>query len=161
MLTDKQINGTLPLVYPNNLNKASDLACIVFIFIYALGYSLGFGPSAWVYGSEIFPTAVRARGLNLAASAGSIGSIIVAQVWPVGIDQIGCRIYFFFMAVNLVCIPIIILFYPETKGRALEDMDELFGELIVRSDYGEGGANDNDGNNPNKNIALRTSGQAA
>ena len=31
------------------------------------------------------------------------------------------------MAVNLVCVPIIWLFYPETKGRALEDMDELFG----------------------------------
>jgi len=31
------------------------------------------------------------------------------------------------MAVNLVCVPIIWLLYPETKGRALEDMDVLFG----------------------------------
>ena len=121
-------------MYPNNLNKASDVACIVFIFVYAFGYSLGFGPSAWVYGSEIFPTSVRARGLNFAASAGAIGSIIVAQVWPIGIDRIGCRIYFFFMAVNVVCIPVIILFYPETKGRALEDMDELFGRLQLQND---------------------------
>ena len=48
-----QINGVLPLVYPNNVNKASDYTCIVFIFIYSLGYSLGFGPAAWVYGSEV------------------------------------------------------------------------------------------------------------
>lgn len=30
----------------------------------------------------------------------------MAQVWPVGIDQIGSRIYFFFFAVNVVCIPV-------------------------------------------------------
>ena len=102
---------------------------------------------------EIFPTSVRARGLNFAASGGSVGSILVAQIWPVGIHSIGSNIYFFFLAVNLICIPvwqffffnifspcleqfltspllqIIYAFYPETKGRALEDMDDLFGKI--------------------------------
>ena len=77
--------------------------------------------------AQIFPTAVRARGLSLAASCGAVGSIIVAQIWPVGIATLGSKIYFFFMAVNLAGVPIIYLLYPETKGRALEDMDELFG----------------------------------
>ncbi|KAI2627648.1 general substrate transporter [Hypoxylon sp. NC1633] len=126
------VNGVLGQVYPDNTNSAADVVCIVFIFIYALGYSMGFGPAAWVYGSEIFPTSVRARGLNFSASAGAIGSIVVAQVWPVGIDTIGSNIYFFFMAVNFVCIPIIVLFYPETKGRPLEDMDLLFDRTIGR-----------------------------
>lgn len=75
---------------------------------------------------QIFPTRFRARGLNFAASGGAIGSIVVAQVWPVGIANIGSKVYFFFMAINLVCIPIIYLFYPETNGRTLEDMDVLF-----------------------------------
>ncbi|KAJ8125570.1 hypothetical protein O1611_g8068 [Lasiodiplodia mahajangana] len=99
---------------------------VVCIFVYALGYSMGFGPAAWVYGSEIFPTAVRARGLNFSASGSSVGSIVAAQVWPVGIEEIGSNIYFFFMAINFICIPIILLFYPETKGVSLEDMDLLF-----------------------------------
>ncbi|KAI4592793.1 hypothetical protein KJ359_010426 [Pestalotiopsis sp. 9143b] len=120
------INGVLGEVYPNNQNRAADVVCIIFIFVYALGYSIGFGPAAWVYGSEIFPTAVRARGLNFSASGGAVGSIVVAQVWPVGIDQIGSRVYFFFFAINVICVPIIFLFYPETKGRALEDIDDLF-----------------------------------
>ncbi|KAI1405040.1 general substrate transporter [Hypoxylon fuscum] len=124
------VNGVLGQVYPDNTNSAADVICIAFIFIYALGYSVGFGPAAWVYGSEIFPTSVRARGLNFSASGGAIGSIVVAQVWPVGIDTIGSNIYFFFMAVNLVCIPIILMFYPETKGRALEDMDSLFNQVV-------------------------------
>jgi hypothetical protein len=81
---------------------------------------------------KIFPTNYRARGLNFAASGGSIGSIIAAQVWPVGIANIGSRVYFVFMSVNLVCIPIIYFFYPETNGRSLEDMDELFKSRYLR-----------------------------
>ncbi|KAK6206606.1 hypothetical protein LQW54_007558 [Pestalotiopsis sp. IQ-011] len=84
------------------------------------------GSAAMSAGMLIFSTAVRARGLNFSASGGAVGSIVVAQVWPVGIDQIGSRIYFFFFAINVICVPIIFLFYPETKGRALEDIDDLF-----------------------------------
>ncbi|KAL2198147.1 general substrate transporter [Corynascus similis CBS 632.67] len=121
------INGALPLAYPDNVNRVADYICVVFIFVYALGYSMGFGPAAWVYGAEIFPTAVRARGLSLAASCGAVAAVIVAQVWPVGIANLGSNIYFFFMAVNLLSVPVIYLFYPETKGRPLEDMETLFG----------------------------------
>ncbi|KAL2119985.1 hypothetical protein VTJ04DRAFT_6946 [Mycothermus thermophilus] len=121
------INGVLPQIYPNNVNRVADFVCVVFIFVFALGFSLGFGPSAWVYGSEIFPTAVRARGLSFAASCGALGSVIVAQVWPVGIQALGSKVYFIFMAINLAAVPIIYFLYPETKGRPLEDMDKLFG----------------------------------
>jgi hypothetical protein len=75
---------------------------------------------------QIFPTNYRARGLNFAASGGAIGSITVAQVWPVGIANIGSKVYFIFMAINLVCIPIVYLFYPETKHLSLEEIDALF-----------------------------------
>ncbi|KAK3316642.1 general substrate transporter [Apodospora peruviana] len=126
MAFSMMINGALPLAYPNNINRASDYVCIVFVFIYSFGYSMGFGPAAWVYGSEIFPTAIRARGLSFAASTGAIGSIVIAQVWPVGIHNLGPKIYFFFMAINIACVPVVYLLYPETKGRALEDMDVLF-----------------------------------
>ncbi|RDL41652.1 MFS general substrate transporter [Venustampulla echinocandica] len=122
------INGALPLAYPNNENRASDYACIVFIFFYTFGYSIGFGPAAWVYGAEIFPTNLRARGLNFAASGGSIGSIIVAQVWPVGMDTIGSKTYFFFMAINIISGIIVYFFYPETKRKSLEEMDAVFGD---------------------------------
>ena len=53
MLGLVQINGALPQAYPDNVNRTADYACIVFIFIYTFGYSLGFGPAAWVYGSEV------------------------------------------------------------------------------------------------------------
>ncbi|XWW99262.1 hypothetical protein V2A60_007271 [Cordyceps javanica] len=120
------INGALPQIFPNNVSPVADIVCIAFIFVYAMGYSLGLGPATWVYSSEIFPTTYRARGLNFAASGGSIGSIIVAQIWPYGVSKFGSRVYFFFFAVNTICVPLIWLLYPETKGCALEEMDSLF-----------------------------------
>ncbi|PMD28902.1 general substrate transporter [Hyaloscypha variabilis F] len=124
------INGALPLAYPNNKNHASDYACIVFIFFFSFGYSVGFGPNAWVYGTEIFPTYIRAKGINICASAGAIGSIVVGQFFPVGIQNIGSKTYFIFFAINVASMIIMIIWYPETKGKTLEEMDGLFGKLI-------------------------------
>ncbi|KAG5915952.1 hypothetical protein E4U61_004104 [Claviceps capensis] len=122
------INGLLPFLFPGNVSKLADSICVGFIFIYAMGYSFGLGPAVWVYSSEIFPTAERARGLNLAASGGSIGSILVSQIWPAGKEKLGSGVYLVFMVINFLCIPIIWSWYPETKGRALEEMDSLFGK---------------------------------
>ncbi|KAF1950606.1 general substrate transporter [Byssothecium circinans] len=120
------LNGALPIAYPNNINHVADYVCIIFIFIYTFGYSVGFGPAAWVYGSEIFPTNFRARGLNIAASASSIGSVISSQTWPIGMNTIGSKTHFIFMSTNFVSAVIIWFLYPETSGRTLEDMEVLF-----------------------------------
>ncbi|KAF2006049.1 general substrate transporter [Amniculicola lignicola CBS 123094] len=120
------LNGALPIAYPKNINRVADYVCIVFIFIYTFGFSIGFGPSAWVYGSEIFPTNFRARGLNIAASGSSIGAIISSQTWPIGMRRIGSKTHFIFMTTNIVSAVIIWLFYPETSRRSLEDMEALF-----------------------------------
>ena len=48
-----QINGVLPLLYPDSASRVANAVCVVFIFVYAFGYSLGFGPAAWLYGAEV------------------------------------------------------------------------------------------------------------
>jgi len=124
------INGALPLAYPHNINHVSDYACVVFIFFFSFGYSIGFGPNSWVYGAEIFPTYVRAKGLCISASAGSIGSIIVAQFWPIAMQNIQSRTYFIFMTTNIAAIVLILAFFPETKGKTLEELDNLFQKKV-------------------------------
>ncbi|KAF2453135.1 general substrate transporter [Lineolata rhizophorae] len=138
------INAALPQAFPNHSNPAADVVCIVFIFVFTFGYSIGFGPATWVYAAEIFPTNLRARGLNFAASGSAIGSIIVAQIWPVGFATIGSNTYYIFMVINIISVIIIYIFYPETKNRPLEDMDRLFkrshsgdSELDVRGEQAD------------------------
>jgi hypothetical protein len=49
---------------------------------------------------QIFPTYIRAKGVNICASAGAIGSIVVGEFFPVGIQNIGSKTYFIFFAIN-------------------------------------------------------------
>lgn len=37
------------------------------------------------------------------------------------------RTYFIFAALNLIWIPVVYLFYPETKDRSLESIESMFG----------------------------------
>lgn len=83
---------------------------------------------------KIFPANVRAKGLSIAASGGSIGSIIVGQVWPVAVAHIGARTFFIFMAFNIFSVCLVYLTYPETKGLSLEDLDSHFGNSNVHSE---------------------------
>jgi hypothetical protein len=88
---------------------------------------------------QIFPTYIRAKGINICASAGAIGSIVVGQFFPVGIQNIGSKTYFIFFAINAASMIIMIIWYPETKGKSLEEMDGLFGKLLNNdSEHGNG-----------------------
>ncbi|KAH6876334.1 general substrate transporter [Thelonectria olida] len=128
------INGALQLAYPNQSNSHANYVNIFFIFFFTVGYSMGFGPCAWIYASEIFPANCRSKGLGLSASGASLGSIIVGQVWPVAIEKIGPKTYFIFMSFNVFSAILVYSCYPETKRKTLEELDSHFGELNVHSE---------------------------
>lgn len=48
------------------------------------------------------------------------------MITPVLVSQIGWGTYLFFGALNAIFIPFIYLFYPETAGRSLEEIDLIF-----------------------------------
>ncbi|MCJ1420944.1 hypothetical protein MMC32_007304 [Xylographa parallela] len=86
---------------------------------------------------QIFPTHVRAKGLCISASAGSVGSIIVAQFWPIAMQTVQSRTYFIFMVTNIAAIILIVVFFPETKGKTLEELDNLFRKRPLIGDGNE------------------------
>ncbi|KAL5628446.1 hypothetical protein BROUX41_003194 [Berkeleyomyces rouxiae] len=107
-----------------------DILWITFILAYAVGYCIGIGPVSWIYTAEIFPNATRARGVNLAAAAGAIGSLLISEMWTPGVPQNGGAKYYVFAAINAAAVPILWRYFPETKGRSLEDMDAVFGSSV-------------------------------
>lgn len=48
------------------------------------------------------------------------------MVTPIMIRNIGWGTYLFFAVINALFIPVIYIFYPETKGRSLEEIDLIF-----------------------------------
>ncbi len=52
---------------------------------------------------------------------------MIVQITPIAIQNIGWKTYIIFAVLNATWVPIIYLFFPETKGLELEDVDRLFG----------------------------------
>ncbi len=80
----------------------------------------------WIYGTEIWPQEVRAKGYSFTILGWAIGCGTTTFVIPIMLSHIGWWSFVFFGCMNIVVMPIIHFFYPETAGRSLEEVDLLF-----------------------------------
>jgi sugar porter (SP) family MFS transporter len=110
-------------------SAAAQKAGIAMIFLTSINFSLSFGPVSWVLASEVFPTNTRAIGTSVATCANWAFNTLLGQVAPIGIQRVGWKFYILFILLNFVDCILIALFFPETKGKTLEEMNEVFGDV--------------------------------
>ncbi|QRW15934.1 Sugar (and other) transporter [Rhizoctonia solani] len=128
------INAKFPGEASNN--TAAQRAGVAFIILFgSLFFSTSFGPVSWVYQSEIFPMRVRAMGTSIATMSNWAVNVMISQVSPIGLSRIGWKFYLVFICTNIVNGKshglIVIFFFPETKGKTLEEMDAVFGDQAI------------------------------
>ncbi|KAM0283930.1 hypothetical protein ACHAO9_009456 [Fusarium lateritium] len=126
------------LIYQVENNTASahaaGIAAAAMLFIFQGAFTVGFQATVWVYPSEILPLRLRQRGSSISTAANWIFNYMIVQITPISIENIGWRTYIIFAVLNALWVPLIFLFFPETKGLELEDVDHLFGgEDIIRT----------------------------
>ncbi|KAL5358333.1 putative hexose carrier protein [Aspergillus floccosus] len=116
----------------DNVNGAR--AAIAVIFIYSGAYAVFFNATIWVVPSELFPFLLRSTGMGLAVFCKSVAAIILSQITPVAISNVGWRYYALFVATNFCAAFVYIFFLPETRGKTLEEIGGLFGDTVVSED---------------------------
>jgi hypothetical protein len=57
-----------------------------------------------------------------------LGNFIVVEITPIGINSLHWKFYIIWTVFNGAFVPLVYLFYPETAGRTLEDIDRYFME---------------------------------
>ncbi|KAF4943930.1 hypothetical protein FGADI_13011 [Fusarium gaditjirri] len=116
---------------------AAGIAAAAMLFVFQGAFTVGFQATVWVYPSEILPLRLRQRGSSISTAANWIFNYMIVQITPISIDNIGWRTYIIFAVLNSLWVPIIFLFFPETKGLELEDVDHLFGGEDIISQVDE------------------------
>jgi len=79
-----------------------------------MAYAGALGPCAWIYASEIFPTNLRDKGVNISQAGQQITTLWINQAWPVMFGNIGHNAYWILVAINSLGCAMVYFFWPET-----------------------------------------------
>ncbi|KAL3614115.1 Polyol transporter 5 [Castilleja foliolosa] len=105
--------------------------CVVSIMCYVAVFDIGFGPITWVYSSEIFPLRLRAQGCSLAIAANRVTSALFSMTFISLYKAISIGgTFFLYAGITAIAWVFFYTLYPETRGRTLEEMEDLFGTFF-------------------------------
>ncbi|KAF7724349.1 hypothetical protein EC973_001137 [Apophysomyces ossiformis] len=112
-------------------NRSASYFAIVMIYFFVAGFAYSWGPVGWVYPAEIYPLSVRAKGTSITTAANWLMNFVISMIVPVMLSSITWGTYIFFGCCCFVMSVSVFLFFPETKGRSLEEMDSVFSGKIL------------------------------
>ncbi|KAL5116709.1 hypothetical protein ACEQ8H_005458 [Pleosporales sp. CAS-2024a] len=107
-------------------NASMGIAATVFLFVFNSFFAIGWLGMTWLYPAEITPLSIRAPANAISTTANWAFNFMVVMVTPVAFANIGFRTYIIFAVINFAIVPAVYLFFPETAGRSLEEMDAIF-----------------------------------
>ncbi|WZN59340.1 MFS sugar transporter [Chloropicon roscoffensis] len=91
-------------------------------------YQIGFGPISWLILTEVCPLRVRGNMVGLGVSVNFAFNVLAAQTLPVLTTALGMPgLFALYASVCLLSLAFIKAVVPETKGRTLEEIEDLLG----------------------------------
>lgn len=107
-------------------STSANAVAIAFFFLYDFFYPLGLLGQTFLYATEIAPLKMRVPITAIANATQWLFQFVVAQVTPPGVTNLGTKYYIIYAVINFCGVLIVYFFFPETKGRSLEDIDHIF-----------------------------------
>lgn len=101
-------------------------AAVFFFFLFNCFFGAGWQGVSWLYPTEINSTRYRITGMSYGVATNWLINFGVVFVTPLGIARLGSQFYVIWTVLNALMVPLIWIFYPETAGRSLEDIDRMF-----------------------------------
>ncbi|MFT4170803.1 MAG: D-xylose transporter XylE [Dysgonomonas sp.] len=106
---------------------------LVFMLTYTAGFAMSWGPVCWVMLAEVFPNSVRSAVMSIAVAAQWVSNFLVSWTFPI-MDKNETLIstfnhgfsYCVYGAMAVLAALFVWKKIPETKGKTLEDMENLW-----------------------------------
>jgi sugar porter (SP) family MFS transporter len=102
---------------------------VAFLFFYMLSFGATWGPVPWAMPSEIFPSSLRAKGVALSTCSNWFNNFVIGLITPPLVQNTGFGAYTFFCVFCGLAFVFTWFLVPETNGKSLEQMDEVFHDV--------------------------------
>jgi hypothetical protein len=117
------------LFLPLRLHVRSSTLPNILLYAYdPLSFAITMGPVSWTYPAEIFPMRVRAKAISLSTASNWLFNFGLAWAVPPGLANVAYKTYFIFGTFNLAAFIHIYFMFPETAGRTLEEVEDIFAQ---------------------------------
>ncbi|KAH7013878.1 general substrate transporter [Ilyonectria destructans] len=124
--------------HPDNNKYAIGAIVVVALLLFIV--STSWMLLAYTYPPSILRYSQRAKGVVVAQAIGYAFSFLNLYTTPLAIEKISWRYYAINGGWNIIILVVVILVFVETKGRTLEEMDEVFdGVNVHRMEQEESG----------------------
>ena len=110
----------------SNTNMHGSRAAIAFIYIFGITFSIAFTPLQALYPVECLPFETRAKGMGMYNLLVNIAAVFNTFVIPIALEKVTWKLYFLYIAWDAFQFLFIYFFFVETKGRTLEEINEIF-----------------------------------
>lgn len=107
-------------------NQPALIVAVLCLFVYNMSYPFGFLGLTFLYSTEIAPPHLRAKISGISNCMTWLFNFVVVEVTPTGFENINYQYYIIWAVINFAIIVIVFFLFPETNGRTLEEMDEIF-----------------------------------
>lgn len=103
---------------------ASVWIIIICLALFIVFFGLSWGPVLWVMLPELFPMRARGAATGVAALVLSIGSLLVAYLFPIISSVLNVQqVFLIFAVIGIIAFFFVMKFLPETRGRSLEQIE--------------------------------------
>ena len=107
---------------------------LIGVLLFIASFAMSMGPVVWVILSEMFPNNIRSAAMSIAVAAQWAANYVVTQAFPMVAESEvnnnaywnGSLPYFIFSAFILGIIIFTYKFIPETKGKSLEELENMW-----------------------------------
>lgn len=108
-------------------------AVIPMLFIFYFHYDVALTPLLYSYPTELFPYEWRSWGVAFTLIVTNASQIIGQVANPIALARMGWKYYIIFCVLDALFIAEVWLLFPETKGKSLEELADIFNDKSENS----------------------------
>ncbi|KAG9570907.1 putative sugar transporter, partial [Aureobasidium melanogenum] len=113
-------------IFKESANPSAAKVTVAMIFMFGAVLSFCLTPLQALYPVEVLSFEIRAKSMAFSSLAVNAGGLLNQFAWPVSLKNIGWKTYVIFIIWCVAQTVVIWYWFPETRNRTLEELDDIF-----------------------------------